>query len=65
MLRTLKVALICLPVFLLLSYPWRDATSGLGSVVSTIGWFGFMLSALVVLVLAVAVGVKRLTVSRT
>lgn len=52
--RTLVAALIALPLLLALSYPWRNETSGIGSILSTIGWFGFMLALLVVLVLSIA-----------
>jgi hypothetical protein len=53
--RILIVALIALPLLLALSYPWRNETTGIGSILSTIGWIGFMLALLVVLVLSIAV----------
>jgi ABC-type transport system involved in cytochrome bd biosynthesis fused ATPase/permease subunit len=53
--RILIVALIALPLLLALSYPWRNETTGIGSTLSTIGWIGFMLALLVVLVLSIAV----------
>lgn len=53
--RILIVALIALPLLLALSYPWRNETTGIGSILSTIGWIGFILALLVVLVLSIAV----------
>ena len=53
--RILIVALVALPLLLALSYPWRNETTGIGSMLSTIGWIGFMLALLVVLVLSIAV----------
>lgn len=50
--RILYGALIALPLLLALSYPWRDETSGIGMIVSSIGWFGFLLALLVILVVA-------------
>ncbi|MGN6600042.1 MAG: hypothetical protein ACTHMW_12295 [Actinomycetes bacterium] len=58
--RALIVALVAAPFLLALSYPWRDATHGVGAVLSGVGWFGFLLSILAVLVIAVAMGVRRL-----
>ena len=63
--RTLITALIAIPVLLPLSYPWREATHGVGAVVSAVGWFGFLLALLVVIVLAVTLGVRRLRTSKT
>ena len=58
--RTLVIALLAAPCLLALSYPWRNANHGAGAVVSGIGWFGFLLSLLVVIVAAVTLGVHRL-----
>lgn len=63
--RTLVIALIATPVLLALSYPWRNATGGAGAIVSTVGWFGFLVALLVVIVMAVALGVRRLRTRKT
>ncbi len=57
--RFLIAALIAAPCLLALSYPWRDADHGAGAVLSGIGWFGFLLSLLAIVVAAVALGVRR------
>lgn len=63
--RTLVTALIAIPVLLALSYPWRNAEHGAGAIVSAAGWFGFLLALLVVIVVAVALGVRRLRTHKT
>lgn len=50
--RILYSALVALPLLLSLSYPWRDETEGIGSILSSIGWFGFLLALLVIVVVA-------------
>ena len=62
--RTLIVALGALPLLLALSYPWRDATEGVGMIVSSIGWFGFLLDLLFVLVLAVVMATSSVREGR-
>ena len=58
--RTLIVALIAIPCLLALSYPWRNSHHGVGHVLGTIGWLGFLLALLTVLVLSITLGVRRL-----
>jgi hypothetical protein len=50
--RILYSALVALPLLLALSYPWRDEAAGIGMILSLIGWFGFLLALLVILVVA-------------
>jgi hypothetical protein len=57
--RTLVTALIAAPCLLALSYPWRDASQGVGALLSGIGWLGFMVSLLVIVVISVVLGVRR------
>lgn len=58
--KTLIIALIAVPILLAMSYPGRDS-DGLLGLFSAIGWFGFMLAVLVILVLAVTMTVRRVT----
>jgi Kef-type K+ transport system membrane component KefB len=59
--KALIIALIAAPILLAMSYPGREASSGPLYVFSAIGWFGFMIAVLVVLVLSVAMVVRRAT----
>ncbi len=63
--RTLVIALVAVPVLLALSYPWRNAQHGVGAVVSSVGWFGFLVALLVVIVLALTLAVRRLRTRKT
>lgn len=58
--RTLTVALVAAPCLLALSYPWRNASHGTGAVLSGIGWFGFLLSLLVVIAVSLTLAARRL-----
>jgi hypothetical protein len=58
--RTLTIALVATPCLLALSYPWRNASRGPGAVLSGIGWFGFLLSLLTVIVISVTLAARRL-----
>lgn len=62
--RVLIVAAIAVPFLLALSYPWRDATHGPGAVLSSIGWFGFLLALVTVVVAAATLGVRGLRTRR-
>ncbi len=57
--KALIVALIAAPILLAMSYPGREASEGPLYVFSAIGWMGFMLAVLVVIVLAVALTIRR------
>lgn len=59
--KALLVALCAVPVLLLMSYPGREASSGPLYVISTVGWFGFVVAVLVVMLLSVALAVRKLT----
>ena len=59
--KALIIALIAAPILLAMSYPGREASSGPLYVFSAIGWFGFMLALLVVLVLSVAMVIRKAT----
>lgn len=62
--RVLIVAAIAVPFLLALSYPWRDATHGPGAVLSAIGWFGFLLALITVIVTSTTLGVHKLRTRR-
>ncbi len=59
--KALIIALIAAPILLAMSYPGREASSGPLYAFSAIGWFGFMLALLVVLVLSVAMVIRKAT----
>jgi uncharacterized membrane protein YhaH (DUF805 family) len=59
--KALIIALIAAPILLAMSYPGREASSGPLYVFSAIGWFGFMIAVLAVLVISVAMVVRRAT----
>ena len=59
--KALLIALIAAPILLAMSYPGREASEGPLYLVSAIGWFGFMLAVLTVLVLAVIMTIRRTT----
>lgn len=58
--RVLAVVLVVAVALLFLSAPGSDDTSGAWYYLSAFGWFGFLLSALLFLVLLVVVVVQRL-----
>lgn len=62
--RVLIIAAIAVPCLLALSYPWRDASHGPGAVLSGIGWFGFLLALITVIVAAATLGVRRIRTPR-
>lgn len=62
--RILIVAAIAVPCLLALSYPWRDATHGVGAVLSSIGWFGFLLALVTVVVASVTLAARKLRTHR-
>lgn len=57
--RALLIALVATPILLAMSYPGREAHSGTLYLFSLIGWLGFMLSILTVLVLSIAMVVRK------
>lgn len=59
--RALVLILIAAPILLAASYPGRDAHSGSLYVISAIGWFGFLIAALALLVLSLILVVRRAT----
>lgn len=61
--RALLLTAVAVPLLLALSYPWRNSTSGPGHVLSTIGWLGFLLDLLTVLVLSTILTVRKLRAS--
>lgn len=58
--RVLITAAIAVPCLLALSYPWRNATRGVGAVLSTIGWFGFLLALVIVVIASTTLGIRKL-----
>ena len=58
--RVLIIAAIAVPCLLALSYPWRDAKHGPGAILSGIGWFGFLLALLTVIVVSTGLGLRKL-----
>ncbi|MHB1065456.1 MAG: hypothetical protein ACYC1Z_13380 [Georgenia sp.] len=62
--RILIVAAIAAPCLLALSYPWRDATRGAGAVLSSIGWFGFLLALVTVVVASATLAARKLRTHR-
>lgn len=56
--RTLLVALIAIPCLLAASDVWRDAHHGVGHVLGTIGWLGFLVALLTVLVVSIALAFR-------
>jgi hypothetical protein len=58
--RVLVAVAVLAVALLLLSAPGADATSGAWYYISAFGWFGFVLTTLVFLVLAVMAIVNRL-----
>ncbi len=62
--RILITALIAVPCLLALSYPWRDADHGIGAILSAIGWFGFLLALLTVIVVSAALTTRKLRTRR-
>lgn len=62
--RILITAMIAAPCLLALSYPWRDATHGFGPILSAIGWFGFLLALLTVIVVSIALGIHKIRATR-
>lgn len=62
--RVLITALIAVPCLLALSYPWRDANHGTGAILSAIGWFGFLIAMLTVIVVSTALATRRLRTRR-
>jgi hypothetical protein len=63
--RVLIIAAIAVPCLLALSYPWRDANHGPSAILSGIGWFGFLLALLTVIVAVTGLGVRKLRTRRT
>jgi hypothetical protein len=59
--KALIAALIAAPILLAMSYPGRDAAGGALYVFSAIGWFGFMFAVLAILVISVALLVRKVT----
>ena len=57
--RVLSVTALIAVFFVLLSYPGRDDASGAWYYISAIGWFGFLLTFIVFIVLAVMAAVHR------
>lgn len=57
--KALIIALIAVPILLAMSYPGREASSGALYYISAIGWFGFMLAVLVILLLSVAMLIRK------
>jgi hypothetical protein len=51
--RVLSVTAVVAVIFLVLSYPGKTDTEGAWYYISTIGWFGFLITTLAFLVLAV------------
>lgn len=62
--RVLIIAAIAVPFLLALSYPWRDTTHGTGAVLSDIGWFGFLLALVTVIVTSAGLGIRKLRTRR-
>ena len=65
--RVLSVTALIAVLFLLLSYPGRGDggdTSGAWYYLSAIGWFGFMLTFIVFIVLAVIAAVHKFSGNR-
>jgi hypothetical protein len=59
--RVLSVTALTAVFFLALSYPGKSDTEGAWYYLSAIGWFGFLISFLVFLVLAVVATVHKLS----
>jgi hypothetical protein len=57
--RVLSVTAFLAVFFVLLSYPGRHQHSGAWYYISAVGWFGFMLTFLVFIVLAVIATVHK------
>ena len=62
--RVLSVTALIAVFFVLLSYPGRKDTSGARYYISAIGWFGFMLTFVVFIVLAVIAAVHKFSGGR-
>lgn len=57
--RVLSITALIAVVFLALSYPGKQDTAGAWYYISTIGWFGFLLTMLALLFLAVMAGIHK------
>jgi hypothetical protein len=57
--RVLGVTALVVVAFLALSYPGRDDTKGFWYYASAVGWFGFLISLLALIVLSVLALVSR------
>jgi hypothetical protein len=62
--RVLSVTALIAVFFVLLSYPGRKDTSGAWYYISAIGWFGFLLTFVVFIVLAVIAVVHKFSGGR-
>lgn len=57
--RVLSITALIAVLFLALSYPGKHDTAGAWYYISTIGWFGFLLTMLAFISFAVMAGVHR------
>lgn len=61
--RVLSINALIAAVFLALSFPGKSDTAGAWYYISTIGWFGFLLSLLSIIIFAVMAGIHKRSVS--
>ena len=57
--RVISITALIAVAFVALSYPGKDDTTGAWYYISAIGWFGFMLSILAIIIFAVMAGIQK------
>lgn len=57
--RVISITALIAVAFLALSYPGKQDTAGTWYYLSTIGWFGFLLSMLAIIVFAVMASIHK------
>ena len=57
--RVISITALIAVAFVALSYPGKDDTTGAWYYISAIGWFGFLLSILAIIIFAVMAGIQK------
>jgi len=59
--RVISITALIAVAFLALSYPGKDNTGGAWYYLSAIGWFGFLLSMLAIIIFVVMASIRKIS----